>query len=160
VASNTTGYTDTGLSASTSYSYRVRAFNDAGNSEYSNIASATTQAVPPSGTSHVADLDGATSGQGNWTTTVSLVVHDGNHAPVANATVSGSWSNGATGSASCTTNGAGQCSVTKGGMKKSQTSVDFTVSGVTAAGLSYTAGDNHDPDGDNSNGTTITVRRQ
>jgi hypothetical protein len=35
-------YPDSGLSAGTSYSYRVRASNDEGNSPYSNIASATT----------------------------------------------------------------------------------------------------------------------
>ena len=42
--------TDIGLSPSTEYWYRIRAFNAAGNSGYSNIASATTQAdlQPPS----------------------------------------------------------------------------------------------------------------
>jgi len=35
-------YSDTGLSRSTTYRYRVRAYNTAGNSSYSNIASATT----------------------------------------------------------------------------------------------------------------------
>ncbi|MCU0735752.1 MAG: DUF4082 domain-containing protein [Methylotetracoccus sp.] len=43
-----TSYSDTGLSASTTYSYRVRARDAAGNlSGYSNTASATTQATPP-----------------------------------------------------------------------------------------------------------------
>ena len=46
VAGNVTNYANTGLNASTSYSYRVRAFNAAGNSEYSNTASAVTQSVP------------------------------------------------------------------------------------------------------------------
>lgn len=41
---NATTYNDTGLSASTTYSYRVRAFNAGGDSGYSNTASATTQA--------------------------------------------------------------------------------------------------------------------
>ncbi len=39
-------YSDTGLSASTEYYYQVRAFNSAGNSAYSNQASATTNAPP------------------------------------------------------------------------------------------------------------------
>src|SRR5439155_1452336 len=40
-------FTDTGLAAATSYSYRVLATDAAGNvSSYSNIASATTQAAP------------------------------------------------------------------------------------------------------------------
>ena len=43
----TTGYNDTGLTANTTYSYRVRALDAAGNtSPYSNVASATTLAPP------------------------------------------------------------------------------------------------------------------
>ncbi|GAB4435943.1 MAG: hypothetical protein OHK0015_27300 [Chloroflexi bacterium OHK40] len=44
VGANVTSYSNTGLSASTSYSYRVRAFNTGGDSAYSNTASATTPA--------------------------------------------------------------------------------------------------------------------
>ena len=46
VSANVTSYSNTGLIASTSYSYRVRAYNIAGDSGYSNIASAVTQAAP------------------------------------------------------------------------------------------------------------------
>jgi predicted phage tail protein len=46
VGANVTGYSNTGLTASTSYSYRVRAYNAAGDSGYSNTASAVTQAAP------------------------------------------------------------------------------------------------------------------
>ncbi|WP_298545589.1 endo-1,4-beta-xylanase [uncultured Aquimarina sp.] len=42
VGSNRTSYTDNGLAASTTYSYRIRAYNTYGNSTYSNQASATT----------------------------------------------------------------------------------------------------------------------
>jgi titin len=44
---NTTTYSDTGLNALTSYKYRVRAFNRAGNSPYSNTASAVTLIALP-----------------------------------------------------------------------------------------------------------------
>lgn len=44
---NATSFTDSGLEANTAYSYRVRAFNAAGGSAYSNTASATTPAAPP-----------------------------------------------------------------------------------------------------------------
>lgn len=44
---NATSYSNTGLSASTWYSYRVRAFNAGGNSGYSNTATARTADVPP-----------------------------------------------------------------------------------------------------------------
>ena len=47
VGANATGYTNNGLAASTTYRYRVLAFNAAGNSKYSNTAEATTPAAPP-----------------------------------------------------------------------------------------------------------------
>ncbi|MDI6751561.1 MAG: PQQ-binding-like beta-propeller repeat protein [bacterium] len=40
-------WTDTGLSASTTYYYRVAAYNEMGTSAYSNIATGTTQDLPP-----------------------------------------------------------------------------------------------------------------
>jgi endoglucanase len=43
---NTTRYSNTGLSASTVYYYRVRAENANGNSAYSNVVNATTQGTP------------------------------------------------------------------------------------------------------------------
>jgi len=46
VGAGVTNFTVTGLTASTAYSYRVRATNSAGDSAYSNTASATTQAAP------------------------------------------------------------------------------------------------------------------
>ena len=46
VGANVTNYSNTGLTAFTSYSYRVRAYNAAGDSGYSNTASAVTQAAP------------------------------------------------------------------------------------------------------------------
>ena len=46
VGANVTSYSNTGLTASTNYSYRVRAYNAAGDSGYSNTASAITQAAP------------------------------------------------------------------------------------------------------------------
>jgi hypothetical protein len=47
VGPNVTTYQNTGLSASTTYRYQVRAYNVTGNSNYSNIASATTTPAPP-----------------------------------------------------------------------------------------------------------------
>jgi galactose oxidase-like protein/glyoxal oxidase-like protein/fibronectin type III domain protein/Kelch motif protein len=47
VGAGVVSYSNTGLASSTSYSYRVRAFNLNGNSDYSNTASATTSAGTP-----------------------------------------------------------------------------------------------------------------
>jgi len=46
VGTNVTSYSNTGLSAGVSYSYRVRAFNTTGNSAYSNTATATPSPNP------------------------------------------------------------------------------------------------------------------
>jgi hypothetical protein len=47
VGANVTSYNDTGLSASTTYYYRILAYNGIGNSAYSNEANATTSATTP-----------------------------------------------------------------------------------------------------------------
>jgi hypothetical protein len=46
-AQNATSYTDSNLAASTRYFYRLRATNSAGDSAYTAVVSATTQAVTP-----------------------------------------------------------------------------------------------------------------
>lgn len=47
LGSNAVSYSATSLSPSTTYFYRVVSFNDAGNSQFSNTANATTSAAPP-----------------------------------------------------------------------------------------------------------------
>lgn len=61
VGANVTSFQNTGLAASTTYSYRVRASNAAGNSAYSNTASATTSG----------------GGTGTTVTFVSIAAEDG-----------------------------------------------------------------------------------
>ncbi len=61
VGAGVTSYNDTGLSASTSYTYRVRAHNTGGNSGYSNEASATTATPPPAAPSNLAATANGTS---------------------------------------------------------------------------------------------------
>jgi predicted phage tail protein len=66
----TTSYASNGLLASTTYYYRVRAYNSAGNSSYSNTASVRTSAaalspVRPTGVAAVDRTDG--SARVTWT---------------------------------------------------------------------------------------------
>ncbi|MCI0397213.1 MAG: Ig-like domain-containing protein [Chloroflexi bacterium] len=118
-----------------------------------------TPTPAPSSTMHVGDLDGAGTPSGRrWNATVTITVHDQNDNPVAGATVTGNWSNGASGSSTCTTNSNGQCSVTKTNIQQNKPSVRFTVTNVTKSSYTYNPAGNHDPDGD-SNGTFIVVNR-
>jgi len=119
-----------------------------------------TPTPTPNPEDHVGDLDGSTepANGGKWHATITIRVEDANHDPVANATVSGSWSNGANGSGSCVTDASGLCSITKNNINKNSTSAMFTVTDVSVSGYTYTPGSNHDPDGDSS-GTVIVVNK-
>jgi hypothetical protein len=103
----------------------------------------------------VGDLDGSIStvGAKKWRLNVTITVHDSGEAPVAGATVNGNFSGGTSGSASCVTDGAGQCTVTSSNANNGN-SVTFTVASVSGSSP-YNSGANHDPDGD-SNGTSIS----
>ncbi len=48
VSTNTVAYSDSGLSPDTQYTYRIRSTNLGGDSNYSNLANATTWPLPPS----------------------------------------------------------------------------------------------------------------
>lgn len=70
IAADQTTYTDSGLNASTTYYYRLRAYNENGDSDYSNVAEATTQAVlsgPAAPTALSADAVDSTSIDLAWT---------------------------------------------------------------------------------------------
>lgn len=47
LSANTASFTDTGVSGGTTYSYRVRAWNSTGNSEFSNTVTLVTPSAPP-----------------------------------------------------------------------------------------------------------------
>jgi hypothetical protein len=118
--------------------------------------------TPPAGsTLHIGDLDGAsawTFRRWRWRAAVTIAVHDADHNPVADATVSGNWTGGYSGGGQCTTGGDGTCQVSTGGIWRYWPSVTFAVADASATGYTFTFADNHDPDGD-SNGTQITVSR-
>ncbi len=105
------------------------------------------------------DLDGLAINDGKtWSGAVEIMIHNPNHAAVSGARVVGSWSRSVTATTQCTTSGSGTCAVVFAGLKKNVASITFTVTGVTLAGQTYLAGQNHDPDG-SSNGTAVTVNK-
>ncbi|MBI2829298.1 MAG: hypothetical protein HYX77_08525 [Acidobacteria bacterium] len=109
------------------------------------------------GTTHVGDLDRSSIGQRNvWTARVTIAIHGSHHDAISEADVTGMWSDGTSGTASCTTTAAGQCTVEKAGLRKNLRRVRFTVTGITYSSLAYDSTGNHDPDGDSA-GTSITV---
>jgi hypothetical protein len=124
------------------------------------VPTATRTPTPGATTSmHIGDLDSTSTTQANkWTATVTITVHDANHNPLANATVTGSWSSGASGTASCTTGSNGQCNVSKSNIRYGKSSVTFTINNVTRSNYTYTSASNHDPDS-GSNGTTIVATK-
>jgi hypothetical protein len=132
---------------------------DSSNQTSSDSVMVTVDNVPDP-TTHAGDLDASTTiGRGGkWNATVTILVHDSAENPVAGATVNGSWSNGASGSGSCVTDGSGQCSVTNNNINRNSGSATLTVDGITHGSLLYNAGNNHDPDGD-SDGTAIIVTK-
>ncbi|HSB13129.1 MAG TPA: Ig-like domain-containing protein [Bryobacteraceae bacterium] len=115
---------------------------------------------PPATPVHSGDLDGASSPlpRNKWQARITVTVHNGSHGTVSGATVSGTWSGGFSGAATCTTDGNGQCSVTTGGIPAKKTSATFTVNNITGTNLTYQASANHDPETD-SDGTAITVAK-
>jgi hypothetical protein len=106
---------------------------------------------PPADPLHVDGLVGssAASGRKNWTATVSVTMHDGNHAAVPGATVSVQWTGGAT--ASAVTDATGRCTFTRT-LSNSITSTTLAVTGATHSALSYSAAANHS--------TSIVVNKQ
>lgn len=145
VGANATSFSNTGLSASTLYEYRVRAYNSYGNSTYSNSASATTQTLSPVTYVHVGAATGySTPVRNNWTATLDVTVHDASsHNAVAGALVTVVWSGGASGSATAVTNSSGVASVTTSPINRKRTSVSMTVTNITGANLSYDSNANH-----------------
>jgi hypothetical protein len=78
LGTNVTTFTDTGLAGSTTYHYRVRAYNGAGASAYSNLVSVTTPAglaTPTSPSPAAVAVSGSTVGL-SWTKVSGATAYD------------------------------------------------------------------------------------
>ena len=139
-------------------SFQYTVSDGAGGTDTASVAVTVTD-VPEPTSMHVGDLDGSATMKGkNWTARVTIRVENATHGALANATVTGVWSDGATGSANCRTSVVGVCTVSKSSNSTTIGSVTFTVTGVTLSGRAYDASANHDSD-DDSTGTMIVVSR-
>jgi hypothetical protein len=151
VGSDVESYLDSNLASSTTYSYRVYAFNGAGASDYSGPVSATTLNAD---TIHVAALSGISqpAPSNRWNAAVTITVHDIFHYGVAGATVTVSWSeDGDTTNLTCTTiDDSGTCTMWI-------SSISHTVEAVIFSVISITHNDYVYDEGANDVGTEVTI---
>ena len=140
--------------AAGSYVISARAVDDAGAVTESSPVMFTV--VRP--TMHIGDLDAAAARvtKQSWRATASMTVHAAGETPLPGAIVTGTWSKAASGSATCTTNAAGLCSVSTGSLNVKKSPATFTVTALAHSTYSYRSADNHDVDG-GSDGHTISV---
>jgi subtilase family protein len=154
------GFNPGPLDPATTYFWRIDEENTSGRTEGQTWSFTTEEGAPPPPTPplHVSDLDGLSSAapRNRWTADVTVTVQDDEGQPVPGALVSGQWSNGTSGSPTCSTAGTGRCSLSKGNLKGGVGSVTLTIANVAHADFDYLPGANGDPDGD-SNGTVIVV---
>lgn len=140
-----TAVSHTSLSAGTTYSYRVRAWNEHGTSAWTAAASASPTDAPQTRPMTVA-LDGtaASKPKGMWTATVTATVTapdgSGNAEPVSGADVHYTWNDSNATVGSCRTGADGTC-VASTDATKQQSSLTYTVTNVTHTDttLTYTA---------------------
>lgn len=128
--------------------------------ELDNVGSTTTSTAPDNSTDETtpphmatATLEGSTSQQGSqkWTAVVEVSVVDEHGDPLLDAVVDGTWmrtfaEDGSTDmlTAQCTTNGDGICALSLWNLRRvpyhdAVTHVDFTITGLSAAGVDDTA---------------------
>ncbi len=149
-------YTSGPGATSDSFTYKA---NDGTADSNTATVSITISPAASGTTMHVGDLDATASlkgKSGRWEAIVTVTIHDAGHNPVANASVTATWSGDRNGSVTGTTASNGTVSFSTGSIMGQSGSVTLTIDNVTHSSLTYDAGSNHDPDGD-SNGTTITV---
>ena len=130
---NVTSYSDSGLAASTTYSYQVRATNGNGASGYSNIASATTQ---PGGVATELKVGSVTvstvsAGKGQKSGRAVVVVTDDVGTPVAGAIVSGTFTGSYNEAAIGTTDANGSATIDTSVTAKGGVSFTFCVDSIS-----------------------------
>jgi hypothetical protein len=138
LGANVTSYSDSGLSASTTYYYSVRASNAGGISPNSNEAFATTQAPPAVPAVHVQSITMSWVAAGSKFKARAVVrVVDASGTPVSGATVTGNFTGSINNSGlSGVTTASGDATITSTSSIKNGT-VTFTVTNITGSNMTY-----------------------
>jgi hypothetical protein len=136
VGADVTNYSDSGLSPSTTYWYRVNAENSAGNSTWSNTASATTlddTSDPTAVEVGSVNVTTVSSGKGFKSGQATVVVVDDLGGLVAGATVTGNFSGtfNETGVSDPPTDAMGTTVINTSESKKGSVSRTFCVTSIT-----------------------------
>ena len=117
---------------------------DSGNKSASDSNTVTTDNGIMASTMHLEPLnsDATPDRGGKWDVDIMVMISDADESPVSDALVSGSWSDGASGSGSCTTQ-AGSCTISKNNVRRRSASATLTIDTVTHATLTYDPNDEH-----------------
>ncbi|MDP8904391.1 MAG: S8 family serine peptidase [Chloroflexota bacterium] len=137
---------ESNVAGATTDSFSYKAYDGTAYSEPATV-SITISPATAGASMHLGALTGSSqpSNRARWTATATATVHDSAHASIAGATVTGSWSGGASGEGSCTTDASGQCSVTATAHKNSS-SATFTVTSISHSSYTYDATQNDSSD--------------
>mgnify|MGYP001814963875 CR=1 FL=1 len=81
--------------------------------------------------------DSSEAPRGRWDAAVTVGVIDAEGQAVSGVVVDGSWSDGANGASSCTTDALGSCTVTKPNLKNNVSSVVYSVNNLSLSGYTY-----------------------
>jgi PKD repeat protein len=128
-APNLTYTPDTGFAETDSFTFRV---NDGTNESNTATVSITVNSINEVS---ISGFDVTTSGNKRWTGYVTInVVSQDEVTPVNNASVSGTWSDGANVEINCSTNDTGKCTVSK--TTKNDLLI-FTINNISGSGISY-----------------------
>jgi xyloglucan-specific exo-beta-1,4-glucanase len=143
VPANTTSLQVTGLATETTYYFRARAGNEAGESANSNVASATTAGSGLGTTSHVHSITvGVVGGGTNQRGQALVTVRDDLGGLVPDATVTGTFTGSFNETASGVTNASGVATLTTAGTNRGNISFTFCVTNITHAELTYNSSQN------------------
>ena len=137
LGSNETSDVHTGLSASTTYYYRVYASNVNGDSAYSNVTNATTSSGSAATTVLVDTVNVATvgAGRGNKYGQATVIIRDDQGGLVSNAIVTGDFSGTFNETVSGATDSQGLIMLDTTNTAKGSVNLTFCVTGVTHTSL-------------------------